>query len=76
MYEGRISKWEDLKGKFLFGHCEGKADQVVLGEGEVLSLDRNQSSALDFDYDNHLVSRTDLNFLPQRQAKYKTMFTD
>ena len=54
------------EGKYLFGHCEGKAEKVELREGEVLSLDRNHSSALDFDYDNHLVSRTDLNFCPQQ----------
>lgn len=55
-----------LERKCLFGHCEGKAEQVELGEGKVLSLDRNHSSALDFDYDNHLISRTNLNFLPQQ----------
>lgn len=53
------------EGKCFFNYCEGQAEKVELGEGGVPDS-RPGTIALDFDYDNHIVSRTDLNFLPQQ----------
>ena len=53
------------EGKCFFNYCEGQAEKVELGEGGVPDS-RPGTIDVDFDYDNHTVSRTDLNFLPQQ----------